>query len=71
MMIVSQKTASINEFEGKRHNVFGTTEILFNPLDSSRKNETAGKGPHQYHKSLHRNMSKQYNPNSGIKVTNP
>ena len=27
MMMISQKTASINEFEGKRQNVFGTTEI--------------------------------------------
>ena len=47
MMMISQKAASINDFEGKRQNVFGTTEILFNPLDSARKNETAGNGPFQ------------------------
>ena len=56
MMMISNKTASINNFEGKRQNIFGTTDILFNPLDSNRKNETAGGG----NPNIHRNLSKQF-----------
>lgn len=58
MMMISNKTASINNFEGKRQNIFGTTDILFNPLDSNRKNETAGGAGKNQH--VNRNISKQF-----------